>query len=97
MQQTYFRAERSGCPDDWRTYERGAYSEDARRPEWCLSGEARWYLTVAGLTLLLTAIPTLLAYTQRHDGLGFVGMLWTPRMPPSTSRRCGRERRAARG
>jgi hypothetical protein len=45
---------------------------------WCPSGEARWYLTVAGLTLLLTAIPTLLAYTQRHDGLGFVGMLWTP-------------------
>jgi hypothetical protein len=28
--------------------------------------------------LLLTAIPTLLAYTQRHDGLGFIGMLWTP-------------------
>jgi hypothetical protein len=41
-------------------------------------GEARWYLTVVGLTLLLTAIPTLLAYAQRHDGFGFVGMLWTP-------------------
>jgi hypothetical protein len=42
------------------------------------SGEARWYLTVVGLMLLLTAIPTLLAYLQRHGGLGFVGMLWTP-------------------
>jgi len=42
------------------------------------SGEARWHLAVAGLTLLLTTLPTVLAYAQRRYGLGFVGMLWTP-------------------